>query len=127
MMHAMLAQFLKFAAGGAVGTACHYATLVIWVEVLGGDVVAGHVRRLLRRRAGQLPDRTPLRFRTAHVRTRARCRASRWWRPTAPRSTPASSHALHGAGVHYLAAQVVATGAVLAWNFLVNRAWTFTE
>src|SRR5512139_185236 len=41
MMHAMLAQFLKFAAGGAVGTACHYATLVLWVEVLGGAVVPG--------------------------------------------------------------------------------------
>lgn len=26
---------------------------------------------------------------------------------------------------HYLLSQVMATGAVLVWNFLVNRAWTF--
>jgi putative flippase GtrA len=28
-------------------------------------------------------------------------------------------------GFHYLAAQVVATGAVFFLGFLVNRAWTF--
>ena len=64
MMHAMLAQFLKFAAGGAVGTACHYATLVIWVEVLGGDVVledeehdlAGVLHEELAERAQHGPD-----------------------------------------------------------------------
>ena len=27
--------------------------------------------------------------------------------------------------IHYLAAQVVATGIVLAWNFLLSRFWTF--
>jgi len=29
--------------------------------------------------------------------------------------------------LHYLAAQVLATGAVLVWNFFLNRAWTFTK
>jgi putative flippase GtrA len=29
------------------------------------------------------------------------------------------------AGLHYLVAQVVATGTVLAAGYLANRAWTF--
>ena len=32
---------------------------------------------------------------------------------------------LAAAGPHYLAAQVVATGTVLAAGYLANRAWTF--
>ena len=30
-------------------------------------------------------------------------------------------------GVHYLVAQVVATGLVLLWNFAANRHWTFGD
>ena len=30
-----------------------------------------------------------------------------------------------GAGLHYLLAQALATGIVLAWNFIANRLWTF--
>jgi putative flippase GtrA len=30
-----------------------------------------------------------------------------------------------GAGVHYLVAQVCATGVVLLWNFIGNTLWTF--
>ena len=32
---------------------------------------------------------------------------------------------LMAARAHYLIAQVVATGAVLIWNFVLNRTWTF--
>jgi putative flippase GtrA len=34
---------------------------------------------------------------------------------------------LYAAGAHYLVAQAVATVAVLAWNFLANRYWTFAD
>jgi putative flippase GtrA len=121
----MLAQFLKFAAAGAIGTAFHYATLVLWVEVLGGRVVPGTlagfcagalVNYLIARRfvfASDRPHAAAL-PRFALVAT------------TGAVLNTAIVAWLAGAGLHYLLAQVVATGAVLAWNFLLNRAWTFT-
>ena len=37
-------------------------------------------------------------------------------------------HALTGPmGLHYLLAQVGATGVVLLWNFAANQAWTFAH
>ena len=122
----MLAQFLKFAAAGAAGTACHYATLVLWVEVLGGPVVPGTlagfgvgalVNYLVARRyvfASDRPHAAALpRFALVAATGAALNTAIVAW--------------LNGAGLHYLAAQVVATGAVLVWNFFLNRAWTFTK
>lgn len=122
----MLAQFLKFAAGGAVGTACHYATLVLWVEVLGGPVVPGTlagfcvgalVNYLIARRyvfASERPHATALpRFALVAATGAALNTVIVAW--------------LNGAGLHYLVAQVAATGAVLVWNFFLNRAWTFTK
>jgi len=121
----MLAQFLKFAAAGAVGTAFHYTTLVLWVEVLGGRVVTGTlagfcagalVNYLIARRfvfASDRPHAAALpRFALVAATGAVLNTAIVAW--------------LAGAGLHYLLAQVVATGAVLAWNFLLNRAWTFT-
>jgi putative flippase GtrA len=32
-----------------------------------------------------------------------------------------------GLGIHYLVAQVTATGLVLLWNFAANRHWTFGD
>ena len=122
----MLAQFLKFAASGAVGTACHYATLVLWVEVLGRPVVPGTlagfcvgalVNYLIARRyvfASDRPHAAALpRFALVAATGAALNTAIVAW--------------LNGTGLHYLAAQVVATGAVLVWNFFLNRAWTFTK
>jgi putative flippase GtrA len=125
MMHAMLAQFLKFAAGGAVGTACHYATLVLWVEVLGGAVVpsafAGFcigalVNYLIARRFV---------FRSERPHAAALPRFALVAASGAAINTGIVA-LLNGAGVHYLAAQVVATVVVLGWNFVLNRSWTFT-
>jgi putative flippase GtrA len=33
----------------------------------------------------------------------------------------------YGLGAHYFVAQLVATGLVLFWNFLLQRAWSFSE
>jgi putative flippase GtrA len=125
-VHATLTQFLKFAAGGALGTACHYATLILWVEVAGGPVVAGTfagfcvgalVNYLIARRwvfPGTQPHVTTLpRFALVAAAGAALNTAIVAW--------------LYGAGAHYLVAQVAATGVVLAWNFLVNKHWTFSR
>jgi len=124
-MHAMLAQFLKFAAGGAVGTACHYATLVLWVEVFGGAVVPGAFAGFC---IGALVNYLIARrfvFRSERPHAAALPRFALVAASGAAINTGIVA-LLNGAGVHYLAAQVVATVVVLGWNFVVNRNWTFT-
>ncbi len=124
MMHGTLVQFLKFAAAGAVGTVCHYATLVLWVEVLALPVVAGAlagfcvgalVNYLLARRFVFDSDRP-------HGSALPRFAVV----ATAGAAINTGIVALlYGGGVHYLVAQAVATVAVLACNFIANRHWTF--
>ena len=120
----MKAQFLRYTSVGALATAVHYALLVIGVEAFGwpafaasgfGAVVGAQVAYAGNRR-----------FTFAH---RGSVRAS-WPRFQAT--------ALVGAavgmgivalgvrwGVHYLLAQMVATGASLLLTFGINRAWSF--
>jgi putative flippase GtrA len=125
-VHATLTQFLKFAAGGAVGTALHYAVLVAWVEAAGGPVVPGTLAGFC---VGALANYLIAR---RYVFVTARPHGY-----TVPRfALVAAAGAvintaivalLYGAGAYYLAAQVAATGIVLAFNFLANRHWTFSR
>lgn len=122
----MLAQFLKFAAVGAVGTACHYATLVLWVEVLGAPVVPGTLVGFC---VGALVNYLIAR-RFVFDSTRPHAAALPRFALVAATGAVINTAIvalLNGAGLHYLAAQVVATAVVLAWNFLLNRSWTFTD
>ena len=34
---------------------------------------------------------------------------------------------VHGAGLHYVIAQVIATGLVVAWSYIINKLWTFSH
>jgi putative flippase GtrA len=125
-VHATLTQFLKFAAGGAVGTVVQFAVLVAWVEIAGGPVVAGTLAGFC---AGALVNYVIAR---GYVFATARPHGS-----TLPRfALVATAGAvlntaivamLFDAGAYYLAAQVVATCIVLAFNFLANRHWTFSR
>ena len=120
----MKAQFLRYTSVGAFATAVHYALLVLGVEAFGwpafaasgfGAVVGAQVAYAGNRH-----------FTFAH---RGEVRAS-WARFMVT--------ALVGAGVgmgivafgvrwgvHYLLAQMVATGVSLVLTFAINRAWSF--
>jgi len=118
------AQFFIFAAGGAVGTACHYITLIFLVEILAvpvvpatlaGFVVGALVNYVLARHfafESSRPHRTAL-PRFAAVAT------------VGAAINTVIVGSLFAAGLHYLVAQVAATAIVLAWNFLANKYWTF--
>lgn len=117
-------RLLRYAAVGALATAVHYAVLVAGVEVLGwpapaaaafGAAVgaqvafAGNRRLTFGHRGPMLPA---------------------WWRFQATALLGAGiSAALVGlgarAGLHYLAAQAIATGLVLLLTFAINRRWSF--
>ena len=125
-MRATTIQFVKFAAGGAVGTACHYATLIVWVEALGWPVTPGALAGYC---VGALVNygiarRFVFASRRPHVAALPR------FALTAALGAAINTSIvglLFQAGLHYLVAQVLATAAVLLWNFVVNRNWTFTE
>jgi putative flippase GtrA len=125
-VHATLTQFLKFAAGGAVGTALHYAVLVAWVEAAGGPVVPGTLAGFC---VGAFANYLIARrfvFVTARPHGSAVPRFALVAAAGAVINT-AIVALLYRAGAHYLAAQVAATGIVLAFNFLANRHWTFSR
>jgi len=124
LRNAMRAQFLRYAGAGAVGTLAQYALLVILVQAQwAGAVVASTLGAI----AGALVNYAlNHRFTFASGRTHAQA---------LPRfaAVAAAGIALNAAvvallvhaDVHYLAAQVVATGVVLVAGYLANRAWTF--
>jgi putative flippase GtrA len=125
-VHATLTQFLKFAAGGAVGTALHYAVLVAWVEVAGGPVVPGTLAGFC---VGALANYLIAR---RYVFVTARSHVSAVPRFALVAAVGAAINTaivalLYRAGAYYLAAQVAATGVVLVFNFLANRHWTFSR
>lgn len=119
-------QFIRFAAGGAVGTACHYAVLMAWVEILGAPVVLG---ALVGFAAGALVNYAIARrfvFATRRSHGSALPRFALVAVAGAVLNTMIVALA-YGAGVHYLVAQLLATLVVLVWNFLANKHWTFPE
>lgn len=118
-------QFAMFAAVGAVGTAAHYATLTSLVELAGADPVAGSV-------AGSLVGagvNYVMNYRlTFHSTKRHREAASKFF------TVAATCFVLNAllmvvlvktAGLPYLLAQVLVTGLLLLWNYVLNAAWTF--
>lgn len=121
----MLRQFLRYAAAGAVGTAVQYAILVGLVESLGIDAVAASTLGAV---AGALVNyglnhRYTFGSGASHLRALPRFAAT----ALAGIALNAAVVALlvSAAHVNYLAAQVAATAAVLAFTFLGNRRWTF--
>lgn len=121
----MLAQFLRYAGAGAIGTAVHYAVLVALVQGLqAGAVVASTIGAMVG--AGinyALNHRFTFASDASHRRALPRFAA------VAAAGIALNALVMAGvlalAGPHYLVAQVAATLAVLAAGYFANRAWTF--
>lgn len=118
-------QFLGFAVVGALGTLVHYAILFVTVSVFGRDPVLGTV---LGASAGAITN-----FLLNH---RLTFRSDKGLGETAPRffAVAALGLAVNALvmyilstrlSLHYLLAQVVATGLVLVLNYILNAIWTF--
>lgn len=123
----MLQQFLMFAVVGAIGTAGHYLVLIALVQTrmasvtvattcgfaVGALINYGLNYRFVfgsgKRHAEALPKFLLVALSGALLNY-----ALMWW---LSRET----------SWHYLVAQVLTTGFVLVWNFLLNRAWTFAH
>jgi putative flippase GtrA len=117
-------QFVRFAAGGAVGTVVHYLTLVVLVEACSAPVTAATASGFA---VGAITNYLIARhwvFRSDRSHTSALPRFATIALAGAVINTVLVG-ALNAIGLHYLLAQVVATGTVLVLNFLANRYWTF--
>ncbi|MGQ0677588.1 MAG: GtrA family protein [Rhodospirillales bacterium] len=124
-MRRLIGQFARFCGVGALAALGHYGAFVPLVAGLGaapvpaalaGYLVGGTISYLLTYRFVFASDK-------AH-----RAAAPQFFAVAAAgfALTGVSMAALTGpAGLHWLLAQVLTTGAVMLWSFAANRFWTF--
>lgn len=126
-MIAAIKQFSLFSLVGAVGTAAHYALLILLVSQAAIHPVSASVAGAI---LGAVINYA--------LNYRFTFRSSRRHHEALPRflAIAAVGLALNAAlmwllveplGLHYLIAQIIATGCVLLWNYLGNRHWTFAK
>jgi len=118
-------QFLRFAAVGAIGTAFHYMALYLLVEYSGsGPVLASSVGFVL----GAVINYF-LNYRFTFASEKLHTEALPKFFLVAILGLPLNSGVMafytSVIPLHYLLAQLLATGVVLIWNFTANRIWTF--
>ena len=110
---------------GAIGTAAHYALLVMLVQGLGADPVAASAAGAA---LGALINYL-LNYRyTFRSRQPHRSAAPKFFFLAAiglVLNTLLMAFGVHVLHWNYLLVQVLATGLVLLWNFIGNRMWTF--
>jgi putative flippase GtrA len=118
-------QFLRYAGAGAIGTATHYALLVVLVQLAGvaavvastaGAIAGAVVNYLLNHRYTFASDKPHSRALPRFVVVSLAGIAV---------NAAVVATLVSGASAHYLLAQVVATAVVLVLGFAINRIWTF--
>lgn len=119
-----LSRFVRFTVVGGVATAIQYAILILLVRGFGmaptpassiGFVLSAGVNYFLNYRFTFHSDRP-------HGTAAAKFGLLA---ATGLLINAVIMHLMTAAGVHYLIAQVCATGVVLLWNFAGNTMWTF--
>jgi putative flippase GtrA len=117
--------FLRYVAAGGFGTALHYLTLIVFVELFA-------MRAAIATTLGAIVGAVTNYFLNYHFTFASRLRHTY----TLPRFllVAAMSAGISAGGmwvatelahVHYLLAQVLCTGAVLVFGYVVNKLWTF--
>lgn len=123
----ILVQFISFASAGAMGTFVQYAMLFVLVEALLMHPVSASILGFLGGATVNylLSHHWVFRSRRKHSETVSKFVAIAWMGLMLNAAIMCVLVMI--AGVHYLPAQIAATGIVLFWNFLGNRFWTFAD
>jgi putative flippase GtrA len=120
----VFAQFIRYATAGAVGTGVHYSLLLVLVEVARIGAVPASTCGAI---AGAFVNYA-LNYRFTFRSTRPHAEALvKYFTVTAigiAMNALVVAAATHQ-GLHYMVAQVLATGIVLLVAFIANRTWTF--
>lgn len=123
----MIVQFASFASAGALGTIAHYLVLLGLVSIFLAHPVTASILGSL---AGAmvnylLSHHWVFRSKRNHSETLSKFVAVGGLGLVL---NAAIMYVLVTiASIHYLLAQIAATGIVLLWNFLGNRFWTFAD
>jgi putative flippase GtrA len=120
-------QFFIFAGLGAIGTAGHYATLILLVQVIHFDPV---ISTTIGFAVGALINYL-LNYRiTFNSNKRHREALTKFFSVAilgAVINAAIMTTGINMFDVHYLIIQVIATCFVLAFNFIANKYWTFAD
>lgn len=120
-------MFLRFTGVGVVGTAAHYALLVVLVEMLGLRPVFGSSLGYL---LGAVVNYT-LNYRFTFASRKKHTETMPKFYLIAAVGFLFNAVIVYTlaniVGVNYLLAQLVATALVLAWGFAANFLWTFDD
>ena len=126
-MNQLLTQFIRFTGVGTVGTLAHYGVLILLVQGMGLDVVMASTAGFI---VGALINYVLNYHYTFASKKLHREAMSKFF-------TVALIGMLFNGVImalcsnvldlHYLLAQILATGLVLLWGFSANRWWTFRE
>lgn len=124
-MEGTIRQFFLFAGIGAVGTLVQYAVLVTLVQLARAEPVISSAAGMV----GGAVVNYILNYRYTFKSRKSHGEALGKFMTVAVAglalNTLVMKLAIETFALHYLLAQVVATGIVLAWNFAGNRLWTF--
>ena len=120
-------QFFYFTGLGAIGTAGHYATLIVLVQLWDVDPVIATTFGFI---VGAVINYM-LNYHITFQSDKRHVEALSKFLLVATIGAGINAFIMFvgvdGLKIHYLLAQIIATGIVLAWNFLVNKFWTFTD
>jgi putative flippase GtrA len=122
-----LRQFLLFASIGAVGTACHFALLFVLVTLRIAGPVAGSMAGFCLGACVNYALNRRFTFRSSRSHSSALPRFMTVAVIGAALNLGIMYLLTHIARVHYLPAQAIATGAVLACNYLGSKLWAFEQ
>jgi putative flippase GtrA len=123
----IMAQFVRFTGVGIIGTAVHYLILILLVNVGGGGPILASGCGFV----GGAFTNYFLNYRyTFHSGIPHLVGLPKFLTVASAGlvlNSLVMGVAISSANLHYLIAQVLATGVVLVWNFIGNRGWTFRD
>jgi len=121
----MLRQFISFSIIGAVGTAAHFAVLIVSVQALSMSPVSGSLAGFI---TGAIINYL-LNYYVTFKSTNRHLDSSLKFFTIAMIGLGLNTAIMYimSQWLYYLISQVIATAIVLIWNFLCNRFWTFRE
>jgi putative flippase GtrA len=120
-------QFLLFAGMGAIGTAAQYSVLIALVRLARMDAVLASTAGFVVGACVNYTLNYLFTFNSSKRHIEALPRFFTVALLGMGINAAIMAGLVHQAGMHYLLAQIVATGLVLVWNFAGSKLWVFRE
>lgn len=121
----ILRQFAGFIGVGVFGLVAHYTVLTALVELGGVEAVAASIVGFVAGGVVNYVLNRKLVFRSERAHSAAGPRFVAVAVSGLAINAVAMAVLVDRLGVYYLVAQVLVTGGLTAWHFLLNRFWTF--